>query len=195
MRRALAATAVVLALLTATGCTSDGPGKTSVEVDTPELRALKADAGIEDCRPGPGGGGLPDLTLDCLGGGPGINLAALRGPMLINLWYSACEPCRQEMPAFQQFYVDHDRTIPVLGIDVEVRPASAIKFAGEVGATYPQVADPDGSVFDQEGLKLSQAYPQTILIDADGMVAAQQAGEFHSVDEIEDFVAAHVDLS
>ena len=52
------------------GCDDDretpiipGPGPSKVEVDTPELRALKAEAGIEDCVPGPGGGALPDLTL------------------------------------------------------------------------------------------------------------------------------------
>ena len=37
----------------------DGPPPTSVEVDTPELRELKAEAGVEDCEPGPGGGALP----------------------------------------------------------------------------------------------------------------------------------------
>ena len=194
--RRLVAAVAVLVTLAVSGCGSDAAstGETEVEVDTPAQQALKEEAGIEPCAPGPGGGGLPDLTLPCLGGGLDINLASLRGPMLLNIWYSACAPCREEMPALQAFHDEHDGKVAVLGIDVERRPEAAIEFAGEVGATYPQVADPAGTVFDQPDLKLTSAFPQTILIDADGQVVAQQAGEFESADEIDAFVADHVDL-
>lgn len=194
--RSLAAALLVLVVLAVSGCGSDGSsgGQSEVEVDTPAQQQLKEEAGIDDCAPGPGGGGLPDLTLPCLGGGPAINLASLRGPMLLNIWYSACTPCRQEMPALQEFHDTYDGQVAVLGIDVESHPEAAIEFAGDVGATYPQVADPAGTVFDQADLRLSSAFPQTILIDADGQVVAQQAGEFESADEIDSFVAGHVDL-
>ena len=68
------------------GCDDDhetpiipGPGPAKVEVDTPELRALKAESGIEDCTPGPGGGELPDVTLPCLGGGTSVDLVLAPG--------------------------------------------------------------------------------------------------------------------
>ena len=187
MRRLVAALAVLLVL---TGC--DGsvtpPDNSAIDVDTPELRAMKAEAGIEDCVPGPGGGRLPSLTLACLGGGPDVDLSSLKGPLLINLWYSGCGPCRDEMPALQDFYDQHGDDVAVLGIDVENYPQAAISFAEIVGATYPQLADPGGYVFDQAELGLKQAFPQTLVVDADGVVVATKAGEFGSAREIDDFV-------
>lgn len=187
---------VALVALTATACSggSSGSQETSVVVDSPKLQQLKAEAGIETCVPGPGGGSLPDLTLQCLGGGPEVNLASLRGPMLINLWFSGCGPCRKEMPALQEFYDKHGTDVPVVGIDVENYPEAAISFAGMVGATYPQLADPGSYIFDQSELRLRAAFPQTILIDADGVVVAKQAGAFDSAAAIEDFASAAVDL-
>ena len=71
MRRGLAV--AVLGLVVLAGCsddkapmlTGDGPAPTSVDVDTPELRELRAEAGLEECERGPGGGGLPAVTVAC----------------------------------------------------------------------------------------------------------------------------------
>jgi hypothetical protein len=89
MRRLVAAALVAAALLS--GCSDDpaAPGATKVDVDTPQLRDLKSDTAIEECAPGDGtDGGLPDLVLPCLGGGPDVDLAGLEGPMVLNLWAS-----------------------------------------------------------------------------------------------------------
>ena len=198
MKRALAALAVLG--LVAAGCSGpDGP-KTSpddieIAVDTPDLRAQKAEAGIETCRPGPGGGSLPDLTLPCLGGGPDVNFADLKGPLVINIWWSGCKPCREEMPALQEFYEKHGDVVDVLGVDVENYPGAGLGFAQEAGATYPQVADPGAFVFDQPDLRVAQVFPQTLVIDADGEVAEKKAIEFASVAEIEDFVENALGIS
>lgn len=180
-RSGLVAGAMTSALLLA-GCAQDValPGATAIEVDTPRQQALKVEAGIEDCEPGPGGGSLPDLTLPCLGGGPDVSLASLRGPLIINLWFSGCAPCREEMPALQAFYAQHGDEVGVLGIDVENYPEAAITFAGMVGATYPQLADPGGEIFDQPELRVGLGFPQFILIDADGEVVHQDAGGVES---------------
>ncbi len=189
MRKLAAALAAALVLA---GCADGGP-KTSpddidVTVDTAQLRAQKVEAGIETCRPGPGGGSLPELTLPCLGGGPDVDLADLRGPMILNIWWSGCGPCTREMPALQAFYEKHGDVVDVLGIDVEKDPGFAIGFAESVGATYPQVADPGGFIFDQSEMRVAQAFPQTVVIDADGRLATIAAVEFTSLGQVEDFV-------
>ena len=84
------------------------PGKSPVRVDTPELRALKAKADIAPCPASSVGtegspGSLPDLTLPCLGGGRDVDLAGLRGPLLLNFWSQTCGPCQQESPLLEKF--------------------------------------------------------------------------------------------
>jgi len=193
MRLVLAVAAAVALLLA--GCSSDvpGPGKSDVAVDTPELRELKAQIGMEDCAEGPGGGGLPALTLPCLGGGTDVDLSTLRGPLVINTWASNCQACIKEMPALQEFHKKYGDRVPVLGIDfIDTLPDAALGLAGETGATYPSLADPDGDLLEQEGLRLSPGNPQFILLDEQGEVAYQAAGGVESVAEVVAMVNEHL---
>jgi thiol-disulfide isomerase/thioredoxin len=190
--RVLAALVAVLALLV--GCDDvPPPGKSDVDVDTEELRQVKDQAGIEDCQEGPGGGELPELTLPCLGGGTDVDLSTLRGPMVINTWASNCGPCIKEMPALQQFHQTYGDQVAVLGIDfLDTQPGAALALAEETGATYPSLADPEGALLEQEGLRLANGNPQFLLIDADGVVVHQQAGGLKSVDEVIAMVNDHL---
>lgn len=194
MKKLAAVVAVLVAafaLLVACDGGVPGPGASNVDVDTPELRAQKAAAGIEDCEPGSGeagSGGLPEIALPCLGGGPDVDLSTLKGPLLVNLWYSACGPCREEMPLLQRLH--ETGQVTVVGIDVETYPDAAISFADSIGATYPQIADPGKEIFEERDLPLTAAYPQTIFVDAEGNVDPEQieAGEIESYDELLELV-------
>jgi thiol-disulfide isomerase/thioredoxin len=194
MIRALTAVLAVLMLLA--GCDEvPPPGKTDVDVDTAELRHIKDQARIEDCAPGPGSGKLPELTLPCLGGGPSVDLSTLRGPMVINTWSSNCTPCRTEMPALQEFYAEYGDQVAVLGIDfLDVQPDAALALARDTGARYPSLADPEGLLLEQDEVRIINANPQFLLLDADGEVAHQQAGGLDSVDEILEMVNEHLGL-
>jgi thiol-disulfide isomerase/thioredoxin len=196
MRRAVPAV-IAAAVLVLTGCNADDvkpPGQAKVDVDTPALRALKKDAGIEDCRPGTtDGGGLPDVTLACLGGGPDVDLSTLQGPMIINLWQSFCAPCRKEMPALQEFYEKNGDTVPVLGIDsTDLQPDEALKFAQDVGVTYPLLADPGGELSRQDPFPYIRGYPYLAIVGADGELAYQQFGGVDSYEELVKLVDEHL---
>ena len=58
------------------------PRPSDVDVDTPELRALREEAGIDPCAPGArtSPNDMPDLELACLGGGASTDLQAIEGP-------------------------------------------------------------------------------------------------------------------
>lgn len=190
--------AVLLAVLL-TSCTSGGGidvRPPDVQVDTPALREAKQRIGMEDCVPGDGEpveGGLPELTLPCLGGGQDVELSSLRGPMLINLWQAFCEPCRKEMPALESFHQKYGDEVAVLGIDFnDVHPAGALELAEDTGATYPSVADPGGELMAEEAFAVARrGLPAFVLVDADGTVVGQASGGVDSVAEVKDLVAEH----
>jgi thiol-disulfide isomerase/thioredoxin len=194
---------VLLALLVAlAGCAADQdaglvPGPPDVDVDTAELRQAKERIGMADCEPGPGSepveGGLPELVLPCLGGGPDVDLSSLRGPMVINLWGSYCGPCIEEMPAIEAFHQRYGDRVAVLGLDSEdVRPDAAMALAEETGATYPSLADPGGEFVGVEGFGPLNALPAWVFVDADGAVAHVEAVPVKSVAEIEAMVTEHL---
>jgi thiol-disulfide isomerase/thioredoxin len=202
MRKALLALVLAASL---TACTSDGGARIDVrppdiDVDTPALREVKARIGMEDCEPGTGEaveGGLPELTLPCLGGGPDVELSSLRGPVVINLWQAFCEPCREEMPALEEFHQQYGDRVPVLGIDFnDVHPDGALALAEETGATYPSVADPGGELMAEDTFAVARrGLPAFVFVDADGKVVAQDSGGVDSVAEIKAKVAEHLGIT
>jgi len=164
---------------------------------TPELAAKKKAAGIEDC-PGsdayvaPVDGGLPDVTLPCLGGGRDVRLAGLRGrPMMINIWAQWCEPCRAESRFLSETARGTDRdSLLIMGIDYsDPRPDYAIEFAQLVQWRYPQLADPDLS--PRAPLQIAGP-PQTLFIRADGEIAYRHSGPFRSTAEITTLLQRHL---
>ena len=174
----------------------DGPPPSSVEVDTPELRELKAEAGLEDCQPGPGGGALPAVQVACLGGGPTVDLSSLRGPMVINIWQSACTQCENEMPILQSFHEIYGDQVPVLGIDsTDVRPGTALQQLAERGVTYPQLADPGGDLQDTDEFARVRGYPYLAFVDESGAIAYEKFGAVESADELESLVEQHLGVS
>jgi thiol-disulfide isomerase/thioredoxin len=187
MRKLLAA-ALVAALLGLSGCSDDvpAPGEAKIDVDTPELRQIKADAGIEACAPGDADdGGLPDLTLPCLGGGEDVDLSTLRGPLVLNLWASWCKPCRAEMPALAAFYQKYGDQVPVLGIDYsDTQTGPALELAKQSKVTYPLLADPGGDLSADDPVPVLRGVPYLLFLNADGDLATVPGG----VDSVDDLV-------
>lgn len=199
---------VTAALLLLAGCTQtappreegattsgSGPFAVDVEVDTPELRAAKREAGIEDC-PTPTGDGpsaespLPEVTLPCLGGGEDVDLSALRGPMVVSLWAQWCGPCREELPYYQKLHVRAGDEVAVLGVDYQdTRPAWALDLLRETGVTFPSLADPAGELrvpFRVRGL------PGVVFVDADGTVVAVEYLVIESYEQLAALVDEHL---
>lgn len=202
---ATARAALVAALLLVSGllagCSSDdvpSPGEAKIDVDTPQLRTIKADAGIEACAPGTGepvDGGLPDVTLPCLGGGEDVDLASLRGPLVVNLWASWCPPCVEEMPAIADFYEMYGDRVPVVGIDYQdPQTGPALDLAKRSGVTYPLLADPQGDLQAKAPFTARVAVPSFAFVAEDGTVTLA-LGRIESADELVDLVQQHLGIS
>ena len=175
MRRLVAALAGCL-LLASCSTASTGSGTSTVsqshvDVDTPALRSLKADAGVEACKPGTGRGQLPAVTLPCLGGGRAVDLSTLKGPLVVNLFAQWCGPCREEMPYYEELHRKGRGEVEVVGVDyLDVRPDQALELVKDTGVTYPLLADPDGDL--RAGLKV-RGLPGIVFVKADGTVVTE----------------------
>jgi thiol-disulfide isomerase/thioredoxin len=198
MRRIVVA---VVAGLVLTGCGgAEDPGlvptRAQIDVDTPELRQMKQAAGVEACAPGDGDpvdGGLPELTLPCLGGGHDVDLSSLRGPMVVNVWASWCGPCRQEMPILQDFHETYGDRVRVLGIDYQdVQTDAALDLVRQTGATYPLLADPQSDLSGAAPFPALRGLPFLALVDADGRVAHQEFTVVESRQQLVELVNRHL---
>jgi cytochrome c biogenesis protein CcmG, thiol:disulfide interchange protein DsbE len=101
------------------------------------------------------------------------SLADYRGKVVVlNVWASWCDPCREEVPLLQR---THERIQAkgglVLGLDTQDASDKALAFLRERDATFPSLRDKDRSYGREFGVT---GYPETFLIDRKGRVAALQ---------------------
>ncbi len=121
---------------------------------------------------------FPDAPVERLGGGGEVSVADHRGKwVLVNLWASWCEPCREEAPDLERFARRHRDDLVVLGIATEDLTGDARAFAEEYGITYELLHDGAGERKDALG---ATGLPETFLIDPDGNLALESIG---AVDE------------
>jgi thiol-disulfide isomerase/thioredoxin len=163
-------------------------GTSRVKVDSPDLVAFKKkETDIPNCPKVSSTqveGGMPGVTVDCLGGGRSVDLAGLRGPMIVNFWASTCGPCRDEMPALAA-YARHQSAVRVLGIDIlDVQPAAALQLARDSKVAYPLVADPAGNLQARKPVPRNVGLPFTVFLSASGRVVRVEAGAMDTEAEI-----------
>ena len=120
--------------------------------------------------------------LECLGGGEGIAVDAIRGPAIVNVWGTWCAPCRKELPHFAEFLTQYSDRVSVLGIAVEEKNQENVrKFIRTRGITWPIIYDADGSTKKKFGMGV----PVTWLINKSGKVVYKKYGPFESTEELE----------
>jgi len=192
---------VLIAILVATlsGCASGGSTGSDV-VPGPNHAELVAKAALDPCPPSQPGGhvsqGLPDVTLPCLGDGPAVHLAGLRGtPTVVNIWGSWCVPCQKETKYLAAVYDALKPRVRFLGVDTEDSSDSALDFAPHVTPPmrYPSVVDEQKKVL--VGLDLISAVPSTVFVDADGRVVHKAAIAYGSVAQLRADIAKYLGVT
>jgi len=112
----------------------------------------------------------PDRELPVLGGPGEGSIADYRGQwVLVNLWASWCDPCREEAPELERFAQRYGRRgVEVLGINVQDNSDDALAFLREHELDYPQlrsVGDERSEAFGSTGV------PENFLVDPRGRLA------------------------
>jgi cytochrome c biogenesis protein CcmG/thiol:disulfide interchange protein DsbE len=111
----------------------------------------------------------PDFTLESLDGQK-VSLSDYRGKVvLLNVFASWCEPCREEMPAIQQAYETYkDQGLVVLGVNLKEKRVPVKGFADNYGLTFPILLDSEGKV----GMDLYKVrpIPTSFFIDREGVL-------------------------
>ena len=116
--------------------------------------------------------------MGCLDGSGEMNFHQLKGPLLINVWGSWCEGCKQEMPYFVELYqnpVFESGQIKMLGVNVEEKSKEdAIEYIQKSEMSWPNLEDTSGiskSIF-------GPGVPVTWFIDENGKTIDIKIGAY-----------------
>jgi thiol-disulfide isomerase/thioredoxin len=126
----------------------------------------------------------PDFTLKDTAGRK-VSLAEYKGhPIIVNFWATYCEPCKLEMPWFEQLQEKYKgRGLVILGIDQDqgLAQKEVVAAAKNLGIGYP-ILMPDGAISKKYGGV--DYLPETFYIGRNGHVFLQAVGA-PTKDEIE----------
>jgi cytochrome c biogenesis protein CcmG, thiol:disulfide interchange protein DsbE len=117
----------------------------------------------------------PAFSLPVLAAGDSINLAELRGNVVVvNFWASWCIPCRQEHPvlleAARRF---KDQPVRFVGIAYNDKPEDSKRWLDELGAAYPSLIDTGARTAIDYGVS---GVPETFILNKQGVVAFKKFG-------------------
>jgi thiol-disulfide isomerase/thioredoxin len=112
--------------------------------------------------------------------GAGVTITPLGKPMVVNFWFSTCEPCKREMPALTKAAETYGASVSFVGINPNDTTASASAFLTKYGIKYANYLD-DGDQLAKAGVT---TMPTTFFIDASGYIVKTHAGEL-TFDDIE----------
>ena len=117
---------------------------------------------------------LPVVELQTIDGQAKTSESLIGTPLIINFWYSTCEPCRREMPVLADAHEKYGSKISFLGLNMNDSASVAKEFAEKYNVKYEIAFDPSGSFIS--GLGIATA-PTTLFVSKDGVVLDQVAGE------------------
>lgn len=116
------------------------------------------------------GDALPAADLQS-GDGSSVSTADLLGqPLIINIWYSTCAPCKKELPDFAAVHADLGDRVRFVGVNPFDTAEVNESFARERGVQYELLRDVDGAFSAEVGIATA---PVTLFVTADGTIVRQ----------------------
>ena len=94
-------------------------------------------------------------------------------PLVVNFWFTTCEPCRREFPVLVAADARHP-DLRFIGVNLVDTSETALAFAVAYGTRFELFFDRDGRLTSAMGVATA---PVTLLVDAGGVVRRQLTGE------------------
>ena len=117
---------------------------------------------------------LAEVELTTLTGGSISTKLFLGSPVVLNIWYSSCEPCRREMPVLAEAHRKFGDKIRFIGINIQDTAQIAKNFYNKYGAEFELYLDTNGRFIGAAGIATA---PVTLAVNPDGVIIDQIAGE------------------
>lgn len=111
--------------------------------------------------------------------GETFTLSEKRGtPVVLNVWYASCAPCRKEAPDLVKLHDTYaSKGVTFVGVNVRDEAGPAQAFEQKFSIPYPSIPDRDGTImYALRGQVSPNAVPSTLVFDAKGRVAARISG-------------------
>ena len=167
---------------------SDPVVRTHRDSDTPEaLAEPRRRAGLPPC-PAAGRSSGPDrlrgIIVECAGDGSRVDVAPALADrvVVLNLWAYWCGPCAEELPALQAYQRRVGDAVSVVTVHQDENETAALVRMAELGVRLPVLQDGRRSI--AAALGVPNVMPATVVLRADGSVAAVLAEPFTSADGI-----------
>ena len=130
------------------------------------------------------GSKLPAINLENVDGQEVSTQSLLNKPLVVNVWYSTCEPCRRELPALAKADMQYRDLVRFVGVNIKDSATVAREFASQYGVKFELLLDKNGQFISQLGIATA---PVTLAIDQQGVIIGQKAGEI-SASELDELV-------
>ena len=135
-------------------------------LDVPGIYQQPSDA----VNPDASGATLPDVELTDAAGEV-VRLSQYAGrPLIVNVWFSRCAPCRRELADLATVHGEVGDSIAFVGVDPFDTVDAMLEFAGERGVTYDLLLDREREFTNAIGII---GYPVTLFVDAEGRILRQ----------------------
>lgn len=152
-----------------------------LENDEPEVALPQSQEADVASRPKCPEGPIAGVELPCLGA---ASTAAAKNVQIVTVWAWWCEPCRTELPFFQDIARSHS-TWNVVGVHADPNAANGAALLGDLGVDIPSYQDEKG-IFAGE-LGLPGVIPITLVV-RDGHVVEKFVKPFTSTKELEEAI-------
>lgn len=178
--------AVILAL--ATSMRTSGQPDSPAASGTEQAQAQDVSSAEIPARPDCPDTQVAGVALPCLGGNEASAPSSAQYT-IVSLWAWWCEPCRTELPFFDELQAKHPE-YSVVGVHADQSAGNGAAMLNDLGVKIPSYQD-DSNAF-AGALGLPGVVPITVIVGPDGKMKSFIPKAFTTYDDLEAAIAQKI---